>query len=93
MAKLPRSKENDYTREMAAQRQEFIKEQSQADLTHLSAYSFDPGILPGNIENFSGVAQVPIGFAGPLKVNGEYAQGDFYVPMATTEGTLVAIEV
>ena len=90
MAKLPRSKENDYTREMAAQRQEFIKEQSQADLTHLSSYSFDPGILPGNIENFSGVAQVPIGFAGPLKVNGEYAQGDFYVPMATTEGTLVA---
>ncbi|MEL6254028.1 MAG: hydroxymethylglutaryl-CoA reductase [Bacteroidota bacterium] len=90
MAKLPRSKENDYTREMAAKRQEFIQEQSQADLTHLSSYSFDPGILPGNIENFSGVAQVPIGFAGPLMVNGEYALGDFYVPMATTEGTLVA---
>ncbi|MDW3648269.1 MAG: hydroxymethylglutaryl-CoA reductase [Bacteroidia bacterium] len=90
MAKLPRSKENDYTREMAARRQEFIKEQSQADLTHLSSYSFDPNILPGNIENFSGVAQVPIGFAGPLQVNGEYAVGDFYVPMATTEGTLVA---
>jgi hydroxymethylglutaryl-CoA reductase (NADPH) len=36
------------------------------------------------------VAQVPIGLAGPLKVNGEHADGEFYVPMATTEGTLVA---
>jgi hydroxymethylglutaryl-CoA reductase (NADPH) len=36
------------------------------------------------------VAQVPIGIAGPLRINGEHAQGDFYVPLATTEGTLVA---
>ena len=36
------------------------------------------------------MAQVPIGFAGPMLVNGEAAQGEFYVPMATTEGTLVA---
>ncbi len=47
-------------------------------------------MLPGNVENFSGVAQVPIGAAGPLRINGEHAQGDFYVPLATTEGTLVA---
>ena len=44
----------------------------------------------GNIENFTGVAQVPIGLAGPLKVNGEHAQGEFLIPLATTEGTLVA---
>ena len=42
------------------------------------------------IENFLGVAQVPIGLAGPLLINGEHAQGDFYVPLATAEGTLVA---
>ena len=36
------------------------------------------------------MAQVPIGLAGPLSINGEHAQGDFYVPLATTEGTLVA---
>jgi hydroxymethylglutaryl-CoA reductase (NADPH) len=36
------------------------------------------------------VAQVPIGLAGPLRINGEHAKGEFYVPMATTEGTLVA---
>jgi hydroxymethylglutaryl-CoA reductase (NADPH) len=31
-----------------------------------------------------------MGLAGPLNVNGEHAQGDFYIPMATSEGTLVA---
>ena len=33
---------------------------------------------------------MPIGVAGPLRINGEHARGDFYVPLATTEGTLVA---
>ena len=46
--------------------------------------------MSGNIENLFGVAQIPIGLAGPLLVNGEHAQGEFYVPMATVEGTLVA---
>ena len=49
-----------------------------------------PRSLPGNVEHFIGVAQVPIGLAGPLLVNGEHAQGEFYVPLATAEGTLVA---
>ena len=57
---------------------------------HLTSYSFDPAMLAGNIENFVGVAQVPIGIAGPLLVDGEYARGEFYVPLATTEGSLVA---
>ena len=33
---------------------------------------------------------MPIGLAGPLLIDGEHAQGEFYVPLATTEGTLVA---
>lgn len=90
MQKLPRSKENDYTREMATERRQVVTSETQADLSHVGSYSIDPGVLPGNIENFSGVAQVPLGFAGPMLVNGEHAQGEFYVPMATSEGTLVA---
>jgi hydroxymethylglutaryl-CoA reductase (NADPH) len=47
-------------------------------------------MLPGNIENFIGVAQVPLGVAGPLRIDGEHARGDFYIPLATTEGSLLA---
>lgn len=88
--RIPRSPDGDYTREMAEARRQFLKEQTGKELKHSGQYSFDPSMLPGNIEHFIGVAQVPIGVAGPLLVNGEYARGEFYIPLATTEGTLVA---
>ncbi len=50
----------------------------------------DPSIFDGNIENFYGMAQIPIGLIGPLRVNGAYAGGSWHVPLATTEGALVA---
>ena len=87
---VPRDRENDYTREAADQRLQFARERTGASLEHVSSFSFDPALLSGNVEQFIGVAQVPIGLAGPLRVNGEHAQGDFYVPLATAEGTLVA---
>jgi hydroxymethylglutaryl-CoA reductase (NADPH) len=43
-----------------------------------------------NIENFIGAVRVPIGIAGPLRVRGLFAKGDFYVPLATTEAALVS---
>ncbi len=88
--RIPRNKDNDYTKDAAAARRRFAEEKTGADLTHVGAYSFDPAVLPGNIENFIGAAQVPIGLAGPLVIDGEHAKGAFYVPLATTEGTLVA---
>jgi len=87
---VPRDRDNDYTREAAARRAEFVRGRTGATLEHVSSYSFDPSIAAGNVEHFLGVAQVPIGLAGPLLVNGEHAQGEFYVPLATAEGTLVA---
>lgn len=88
---IPRVKgADDYSRDMADKRLAFVEEQAGVKTRHLGQYSFDPSILPGNIEHFTGVAQVPIGIAGPLLVNGEHAKGEFYVPLATTEGTLVA---
>lgn len=43
-----------------------------------------------NIENFIGTVKLPLGIAGPLRVNGLFAQGDYYLPLATTEAALVA---
>lgn len=43
-----------------------------------------------NIENFIGTVKLPVGVAGPLRVNGIAANGDFRVPLATTEAALVA---
>jgi hydroxymethylglutaryl-CoA reductase (NADPH) len=88
--RIPRDPQNDYTRAMADARRAFATAQTGAPLEHVGSYSLDPGTLPGNVENFMGVAQVPIGLAGPLRVDGEEARGDFLIPLATTEGTLVA---
>jgi hydroxymethylglutaryl-CoA reductase (NADPH) len=87
---IPRLREGDYTGEQAAVRRAFVRERTGAELWHVGSFSLDPATLPGNVENFLGVAQVPIGLAGPLRIDGEHAQGEFYIPMATTEGTLVA---
>jgi hydroxymethylglutaryl-CoA reductase (NADPH) len=43
-----------------------------------------------NIEHLIGTLKVPVGIAGPLRVNGLFAFGDYYIPMATTEAALVA---
>lgn len=90
IVRIPRDANDDYGDGIIRQRQAFIEQYTGKKLEHLPRYSFDPQIAKGNIENFTGVAQVPIGFAGPLTIRGEHAQGDFIVPMATTEGTLVA---
>jgi len=49
-----------------------------------------PEDLAGNIENFVGFVRVPLGVIGPLRVIGTHGRGDYFVPLATTEGALVA---
>ncbi len=88
--RIPRDRDNDHTREMASQRATFVAEMTGTRLDTIASYTIDPAVTQGNIENFTGTAQVPIGIAGPLTMVGEHARGDFYIPMATTEGTLVA---
>lgn len=90
--KIPRDKNNEYTREVSQTRREFAKEQTGIDLEHAGKYSIDPATTQGNAENFIGAAQVLIGLAGLLMVNGENAKGEFYVPLATTEATLIAVD-
>lgn len=59
-------------------------------LETVSRYGFDPESASKNIENMIGTVQIPLGYAGPVTVRGEYADGEFLVPLATTEGALVA---
>jgi hydroxymethylglutaryl-CoA reductase (NADPH) len=59
--RIPREKDDDYTADVAERRREFLREQTGAGLEHVGQSSFDPGVLAGNIENYVGVAQVPIG--------------------------------
>ena len=61
------------------------------DLANVASGGMDYTLIKGrNAENVIGVATVPMGVAGPLRVNGGYFKGETYVPMATTEGALIA---
>ncbi len=72
-------------------RRKAIEKLTGADLGGISSYIIDAeSSSKRNIENMIGAVQVPVGIAGPLTVAGQYANGDFYVPLATTEGALVA---
>jgi hydroxymethylglutaryl-CoA reductase (NADPH) len=88
--KIPRDVNDDYSDAAIRDRQRFTEEFTGVTGSHYKNFSFDAHTVKGNCEHFIGVAQVPLGIAGPLKVNGEHAQGEFLIPMATSEGTLVA---
>lgn len=87
--RVPYDKEKNYTKEFVEQRRKWLSEKTGNNFKHISYYSTQEEEFRGNIENFIGVAQVPIGLMGPLKVNGDHAKGTFYVPFATTEGAMV----
>ncbi|MDM7859832.1 hydroxymethylglutaryl-CoA reductase [Alteromonas sp. ASW11-36] len=87
---IPRDGYNNLSESIIQRRQEFVREQCQTQAPVLFGYRGDTAPFEGNIENFIGTAQVPVGLAGPLLVKGAHADGEFYVPLATTEGTLVA---
>ncbi|MBW6470922.1 MAG: hydroxymethylglutaryl-CoA reductase (NADPH) [Methanosarcinaceae archaeon] len=68
-----------------------VEERAGVQFEHVHNYSIDADVVTKrNIENMIGAIQVPLGVAGPVKVNGEFADDDYYLPLATTEGALVA---
>ncbi|MBW3546168.1 MAG: hydroxymethylglutaryl-CoA reductase, partial [Bacteroidetes bacterium] len=89
-AGIPRSEEDDHAAPIIAERVAFAEKFTDKKLTAIQKHALDPRAVKGNCENFIGAAQVPIGLAGPIRINGEWANGEFLVPLATTEGTLVA---
>jgi len=72
-------------------RREFIEHETGTTLENIGIFSIDVDrAATRNCENMIGAVQVPVGVAGPLAINGEYATGAFWLPLATTEGALVA---
>jgi hydroxymethylglutaryl-CoA reductase (NADPH) len=80
-----------WTAEARAERIAFL-EQRGVEVPALTgrASEVDPAALKGNIENYIGMTCIPTGLIGPLRVNGLHAAGDYYVPLATSEGALIA---
>ena len=88
--KLPKDRENDYSRKIMKARAEFLAKESNQKMEYLHNSIIDPELTKGNIENIIGFAQLPVGVIGPLTINGEHTNGDLYIPLSTSEGALVA---
>lgn len=87
---IPRDPDDDYSVGAIQSRREFARKWCGHDFSNTFKDGYDPHLVRGNCESYVGQAIVPVGLAGPLLVDGEHAQGEFLVPMATTEGTLLA---
>jgi len=73
-----------------AARRRLLADETGADLESIGAYAFDAAAAEPNVENMVGAAQVPMGVVGPVAVDGGAVEGEPYLPLATTEGALVA---
>jgi|ERR1051325_2631503 hydroxymethylglutaryl-CoA reductase (NADPH) len=84
--------EHQVTEQGTMNRRRFVSEQTHKDTPFLSGQKSpeDHSALHGNIENYIGMSMIPTGVIGPVRVIGSAAHGDFFVPLATSEGALVA---
>ncbi|TDE16331.1 hydroxymethylglutaryl-CoA reductase [Dyadobacter psychrotolerans] len=73
-------------------RLEFLSGKTKREFQFLTGHKHfsDLSQLEGNIENYIGMSMIPTGIIGPLCILGSAAKGEFYVPLATTEGSLIA---
>ena len=84
----PRYREFDFAPQFVQERRDWLTRKTGVSLSHIGVMSEPTQHFQGNIENLIGATHVPLGIAGPIRVNGQDAKGLFYVPMATTEGAI-----
>ena len=75
-----------YTRKDTELRLKWLKEKTGIDIK--VDLENNPEELKGIIENHIGYMKIPMAVAGPLIIKGDYAKGEYYVPLCTLEGTL-----
>ncbi len=90
LPKIPRSSADDYSKEAVALRLELCERVAATRLPHLAGRPVAPSEARGKVENLIGFAQIPLGIAGPLRVDTQAGTREVFVPMATTEGAMVA---
>ncbi|MCL9816712.1 hydroxymethylglutaryl-CoA reductase (NADPH) [Natronocalculus amylovorans] len=73
-----------------AARRALVSEETDASLETIGSYGFPAATAEPNIENMIGAVQVPIGVVGPVSLSGGAFEGESYLPLATTEGALLA---
>ncbi|HKY74032.1 MAG TPA: 3-hydroxy-3-methylglutaryl-CoA reductase, partial [Patescibacteria group bacterium] len=77
--------------EAIQERRELLQKREERDFPLLFQQRFDPTIVGShNCENLIGSVELPLGIAGPITIKHQSLQHPVYVPLATTEGALVA---
>ncbi len=71
------------------ERSKFIEKIVGVSLSNLNKAFVDEE-LNVHCENVIGAVTIPVGIAGPLRIHGDTLEGEYYIPLATTEGALVA---
>ncbi len=90
-SRIPRfPNESHYTEKAVEQRLKWAREVSGSKLENIAKSILNPESLAGNIENYIGATQIPVGLAGPIMVRGTYTDGFVSLPVATTEGALIS---
>ncbi|SDF04800.1 hydroxymethylglutaryl-CoA reductase (NADPH) [Halorientalis regularis] len=74
----------------ATARRMFVAGETDTDLDTVGEYAFAAETAEPNIENMIGGTQVPVGVVGPVEIDGGAVAGERYLPLATTEGALIA---
>ncbi|MCB9916102.1 MAG: 3-hydroxy-3-methylglutaryl-CoA reductase [Planctomycetes bacterium] len=90
LPRLPRDPDDDYAARAVDARLELLRTTTGARLAHVAGERVPLAEARGKIEGLIGFAQVPLGVAGPLRVDTSVGAREVYVPFATTEGAMVA---